>query len=178
MAVQHTILLNIKDVDKNNDLHYFNKIASFNYPDLESLELKPPKTDTLYIKTMTGKKIEYKMNSLDTVDSLSRYIAEIDGVPVDQQRLIFAAKQLEPGRFLSDYNIKNGDCVSLILRLRGGMHHESSQGGSVALPSTDLECEDSKYDRQLMIQLLMCSLTTDEEFDLIDMADTFRVEDD
>ena len=180
MAIQNNIYIpvNIKDVDPTNDLHCFNKIASFNYQDLESLELKPTKTDTLYIKTMSGRTIECKMNSLETVDSLNRFIAEIEGVPVDHQRLIFAGKQLETGHFLSDYNIKNGDCVSLILRLRGGMHNETSNGGCVALPSTDLECEDSNYDRQLMIQLLMCSLTTDEEFDLIDMADSFRVEDD
>jgi len=178
MEIQNNIYIpvKIKNVDLTNDIDCFNKLAYFNDQDLESLELKPTKTDTLYIKTMSGRTIEYKMNTLETVDSLNRYISEMEGVPVEHQRLIFAGKQLESGHFLSDYNIKNGDSVSLILRLRGGMHHESSNGGCVALPCSDLEA--SNNDRQLMIQLLMSSLTTDEEFDLIDMADSFRVEDD
>jgi hypothetical protein len=175
-----------EDFINNRDLDTFNEIRLFSCLDMKCLELSLPKTDKIYVKTMTGRTIDFDMNILDTVDSLHRFISEKEGVPIDQQRLIFASKQLERGRFLSDYNIKNGAYVHLVLRLRGGMHHDSSNGGvavvqqeeSVDTLLNSIEKKNVKTERDLMIELLMKSWTTDEEFDLIDMADTFRVEDD
>lgn len=74
----------------------------------------------IFIKTLQGKTMTIDVSDDDTIESIKEKIFEKEGIPIEQQRLVFNGKQLEDNQTINGYGIDDGSSIHLVLRLRGG----------------------------------------------------------
>uniref|UniRef100_A0A7S1BNC3 Ubiquitin-like domain-containing protein n=3 Tax=Corethron hystrix TaxID=216773 RepID=A0A7S1BNC3_9STRA len=96
-------------------------------------------TMQLFVKTLTGKTVSIEVEAGEAIEDVKAKIAEKEGIPPEQQRLIFGGQQLQDGKTINDYDLGDDATLHLVLRLRGGIRLisnilHSATGGRVGVP--------------------------------------------
>ena len=118
-GISDTSRINYNMKYKNEKLDLDNLLIHSGIKNGDLIELEGKSTYKVYVKTLTGKIIIY-VEPFDTIHFAKCLINSTEGIPCDEQRLIFAGKQLEDNRTVVDYDILIESTFHLVLRLRGG----------------------------------------------------------
>ena len=157
----------IKQIELNNR----NKTLEFKAKQLKKAQSSiedpiPTALDTMFIiiaKTLFGQIIPLECNGLMTIIELKKLLNNIINDPPDQIRIIFKGKQLEDKSLVKDYGICLGDTIHIVLRLRGGMFHISTDAeGDELGESNTVKINCRYYERGIWSLNYPPNFTSDE----------------
>jgi hypothetical protein len=106
----------------------------------------PDKSFQIYVKTLTGKTVTLAVVPSDTIEEIKDLVQDAEGIPFDEQHIIYAGKCLKDGKILSDYEIQSNSTLQLVLRLLGG--HQAILDPSTTDPRYDYDFTNLKDENQ------------------------------